>query len=468
MIYFADNVNFKEKNFPALYDFIKKNKLTCYYDSEVYKVNIDTYEAKYESSVLVAEMYRGFKLFELYRDELMNRLFTSEYVDREIGNDDSELLDFVLQTNSMLITVCRNEAIYWVDHWQQLNKASIDIAIGFGGNNIRTNSFLKVLDRNGIPTFVVEHFFTGNDFYLERRSSSITNNSLLRKCNYKNDFSFYKKIQNIKNKNVVQPSYKNYELTDYILILAQVRNDYSIISKTNIRHNSVFFYKDLIMHLLKISDKTIVVKFHPYETLKVDLKVLSKTLISEFVNRLNEREQKRILLAENENVYSLIDQASSIITLNSQSGIEATLRYKKVICFGNPFYGRHGFTYDLESINELTEEVLNQKITIKEYDTFLKYLSSCFDSLVGIEEEYKVARLFSNFIKYNTKAGVVENSAANLNALTSPQNKISTEGKKVQQHKCFLYRQYRKLRKLVLHPRKYFADSKLNKLIKGE
>jgi len=76
------------------------------------------------------------------------------------------------------------------------------------------------------------------------------------------------------------------------------------------------------------------------------------------------KELKKLLSSPNvkiihplENSFSIIHNASAVITINSKVGAEALMQGKPLFVLGQAFYRNHGITYDVSSIPELEKEL---------------------------------------------------------------------------------------------------------------
>jgi hypothetical protein len=58
-----------------------------------------------------------------------------------------------------------------------------------------------------------------------------------------------------------------------------------------------------------------------------------------------------------ENSFSIIHNASAVITINSKVGAEALMQGKPLFVLGQAFYRNHGISYDISSISELEREL---------------------------------------------------------------------------------------------------------------
>ncbi|MGB5325900.1 MAG: hypothetical protein WBN40_10815, partial [Pseudomonadales bacterium] len=159
-------------------------------------------------------------------------------------------------------------AVLWAKHWERTLKQvqTLDACFIFSNVLIYTRTLSCMLERKAIPCFVIEHFFTGNDFYLEKRYSAIPNDSFLQSAAYREKYSYAaneiseveKKLALAKNKNVTQPPAQEADFfankNSVCLVLCQVANDAAIFSPNNQRRNTISFYCELVEGILATTD----------------------------------------------------------------------------------------------------------------------------------------------------------------------------------------------------------------------
>jgi len=85
-------------------------------------------------------------------------------------------------------------------------------------------------------------------------------------------------------------------------------------------------------------------------------------------------EYDNVKIINNEiNTYSLIDQSECVATITGSSGLEALLRKKPVLMFGNRFYEAFSGVFTVSSVGEATKalnDIVNNKINIKDSDIY--------------------------------------------------------------------------------------------------
>ncbi|MBS0883904.1 capsular biosynthesis protein, partial [Pantoea sp. JGM49] len=156
--------------------------------------------------------------------------------------------------------------------------------------------------------------------------------------------------------------------------------------------SSIDFYIELIDKLLEETDKFIVFKAHPWEHQKNNLKgALTSTEIRNHINSLSQDKAERVLITENFNLHNLFKQSKTVITLCSQSAIEAAFFGIKPVQLGQAFYGKKGFSYDYnlieDFINDYKSESFPSYLTIDEFDKLEEFLVKHLEkSLVSIHK----------------------------------------------------------------------------------
>ncbi len=475
MIYFSDDFNFRKNNFITIYNFFKNYDIKYDYDkyhTDLKKeIVVSSENVNIDIETIYSEKYMGINLYNTYIYEL---LFICSLVhgweNYNIPSDSKELCLFLYDNFKKELLSCRKKSIFFIKYWNKVIKnESINVGISFGGNLIYTNCYAKVLALKHIPHFCVEHFFTGNDFYFEQRYEPLPNNSILqneRFCNIKSELVQDKskkfiKLANEKNKNVKQPKYFSPSDHGYILIIAQVRNDFSILSKNNIFKNSIKFYLDIIKKILNNTNYNIIIKTHPYEIKKVienhltTFYILNRELLSIPLAK------DRVRVVDNFSINSLIDNASMVITLNSQSGLQAVERFKPVVCFGEAFYGHKGFTFDYINIDDFIKNIDKINFTLDNYSRYLNFMDVSFEHLIGIGEEDKLKIIFESAVNIEK----IKSISTNNIPVKKIKSKVCSISHATIHHTLRSQQQsnifsWRKTKKLFRSPLKFIKDSK--------
>lgn len=482
MIIFSDKTNFKRENFPALFDYLDSHAFEYGFDESNpalksawgnydYAAFSHEYRAAAESKVRI---YNGIDVDDCVKDEFFSRHALNDGWGASGKQSESELTAFLTENFPDELRDCRAAACYWIDYWEQtFSRLKPAAAITFGGNLIYSRVFLAIAKKMGIPGFVAEHFFTGHDFYFEPRYSSIPNASFLRSKRFTDalnkqkppaDSDVWRKIYSQKNKNVQQPAFTSYKLRNYALVLAQVPNDFSIFSSQNKWKNSIGFYKSVIAEILEFTTDPIVIKVHPYERMKnKGASVSTFDAIKDYREQLAYEKRARLHIVEDYSLTGLISGCKYAITLNSQSGLEVAAHGKPLICFGGAFYGRRGFTTDLDEIAQLRDVVPTLGFSERILTSYVAFLNAAFCHLIGNDEGHKFSAIFSNInlrvksggrlkvqdsLKSTELAGVMV-PAVTVNRVSSTERPKSSSGRRKQ-----LWRKFKK------DPRAYCLDSK--------
>ncbi|CAB3626854.1 hypothetical protein [Achromobacter pestifer] len=492
MIIFSDKANFKRDNFPALFDFLDGHSIEYGYDEsndDLKKAwGVYDYARFSQEHRAIAESdvgsYLGVDLHECLKDEIFSRYALHNDWSLSKKQSESELLEFLKEYFPDEFRNCRAVACFWIDYWDQLfSKLKPVAAMSFGGNLIYSKIFLAVAKKRAVPGFVLEHFFTGHDFYLEPRYSSLPNSSFLRSKKFTEalnikrstpDSEVWKKIYSQSNKNVSQPAFTSCKLRNYALVLAQVPNDFSIFSKTNKWKNSIGFYKEVISEILDFTEDPVVIKVHPYERMKnKGASISTFDAIKDYREQLTHAKRERLHIVEDYSLSGLISGCKYAVTLNSQSGLEVAGHAKPLICFGGAFYGDRGFTIDLTEISQIREVVPNLKFSEELLRSYSKFLSAAFSHLVGSGEVEKVRLIFSNINLRKRKIGGAApaklGNASGPIVLAKPQSSLtpsvapkvaSKGGNSGAMQKGATDRQGKLWKKFKKDPRGYCLDSK--------
>lgn len=503
---FSDKLHFHKRNFKSLIEFVEREASEVFYNEDhqdlcglkgyyrEHKYLLGEY-LKYYKKLSVDELYsteyRSINLYKASRAELLCFVATRDKF-CDFNNDFNERDEFFWLFENfkedLVLNICA--ARLWIDTWEEkLQKLPMmHKIIVFSGSTIYTKVLLEIFKRQQGDAYVAEAFFTGNEFYLERKNTHISNNSDLKFVNFTKSLSrkindgyererikAHNKIRLSKNKNVTQPSYIKEEIHNgkkYLLIVGQVVNDFSIVeNKTGIR-NTLAFYKDLLSSLLKNTDKNVVFKAHPWERHNVNLK-RPKTYdyLSDWVSGQSKSIRGRVFVTENYNLNQLLDKAECMITICSQAGLEAAYQGFKPIQMGNAFYGGQGFTSDYSSVEELLRDFANDNVsglmTLDEFQSYEKFMTLALQQhLVSIHKSGDI-RLREIF-KADNYIGLIKNEMQEGWSKIIPEIKpnesiVKKAGKpqeviSVQLEKNIL--RAKRMKKLKENPRRYFEDSK--------
>lgn len=446
-VLFLDKIHLSDRSFPKLHEYLKANKIDIDYldanNSFILKAgdylgNTNIVNELFLINSIYEEinenyLYKGYNIFELCYEELM--LYMLKF--KEFHNDLSEnnnVFDIMKRKYTNILKAHLAVSVYWINYYEKnLNKITqTNKVILFSGSSTYQKVFFDFIKINKVETDVIvcENLFTGRDFYFEKRNTSIPNNSLIKYEQLNDNNSISKehvldKVRNQQNLNVKQPSRELKELFNNsnktILILAQVINDYSLTNKERIYRSSINFYTELINKILLNTNYNVVVKTHPYESKKLNInKNLTKELLEDMF-----KNNERIKIVDNYNIYSLFDQATYIVTLCSQAALEATYYRKKVATLGSAFYGGKGFTYDYLYIDEYIEDLknnrINEHLNMDEQNNYILFLTNLFQYHLVSDID---THLLSKYLGSNIGVELIED-VNNINDTIVGKNKIT-------------------------------------------
>ncbi|MCK8066949.1 hypothetical protein [Cobetia sp. 1CM21F] len=493
---FSDNLHFHKRNFKSLIEYVESNASEIFYNDECLdwcslkgnytdkkdqlKNIYDTYEML-SPEVLYSLSHRKINLYATCRAELLCYISTKD--DFEIFSNDYDMQEeFTWIYEHFLEDLLLNMSAtrFWIDQWEnKLDKLPvIHKVIVFSGSTIYSKVLLEIFKRKQGDAFVAESFFTGNEYYLERKNTHLPNNSDVKFKNYLSKLDFdnidlfererikaHNKIRMSKNKNVVQPEFQNINILNgegYFLIIGQVVNDFSVLENVKGVRNTLSFYTTLIESLLENTEVKIVFKAHPWERHNANLKrPKTYTHLTEWASKLSDNNKKRIFITENYNLNELLSGAEYIATLCSQASLEAAYQGFKPIQFGNAFYGNHGFTTDYENVEELVSDLNDQKVhgklSIDEFYAYEVFMTKVLQKhLISVHKSGHL-RLREIFSSHDQIKMVQYKAAPISHKLMSAvdKNEFSNHGLTLAQ---------RRLRKLKKSPKQYFKDSRYSLL----
>jgi hypothetical protein len=480
-ILFSDDLHFHKRGFKSLFEFVKKYKIKHHFIKHTDKNFLEKY-GNYKSIkssfldyyTLLEELnsdelflfkYKGINLFVLSKAEILTYTMTIEHwYSREINSNNQFIFDKLYNEDKETLILNMSIAMYWIDFWLDTlkNMEKFTHVCIFSGSLIYQKSLIEISKNTPMKVMIFEHFFTGNDYYCEHKYDHIANNSDIKFSNYYNKVLDIKdmdnitlenekikavnKIINAKNKNVKQPEATDEVLFDNnkktILILGQVINDFSIIETRLNNICSLSFYKEFISKIIKNTDYNIIFKAHPWERQKVNLK--SSLTYNELMKyNIMHNFDNRVKLVEDFNIDSLFEQSDIITTICSQGALEATFSGKKVVQFGDAFYGNKGFTYDYSTIDNFIDDINNieGKLSLEEYSNYQLFLlkvlqlhlvsvhSSGVSTLKSKFNDFKVLKISNNH-NYNYKSDVVKDkySGSKLQVFSQKLKKIPILG----------------------------------------
>jgi hypothetical protein len=416
-ILLPDSLHFHERNFASLFTFFEKHKvkytklnilknwLSLYGDYSLYKSELLNYCFRLEAlskEELFALCVNRVNIFKVCRAELLTFLMPKDnWFSTGISNDLSSVFEKAYAENKEDLILNMAATLKWIDYWRDFlsNTELYTHCFVFGGSTIYTHSLMELLKTSRTTCFVLESFFTGNEYYFEERYTPIANASKIRKKAYYNSIElpsdFYEldklrikaqnKVRLAKNKNVVQPKKSKPLITNNektICIIGQVVNDFALIEANLNNINSISIYKNVIKKILLETSYNVVFKAHPWERKKVHVNApLTLLNLKNYKKNLIKKhgiDGSRFILIEDYNIKQLVTQVDHFVLINSQAGIELALEGIKPIVLGDAFYSKHGFTHNYASqaklISDIVEEKLNKTLTLDEYDKLEVFL----------------------------------------------------------------------------------------------
>lgn len=198
-------------------------------------------------------------------------------------------------------------------------------------------------------------------------------------------------VGNLTKYNLRKKADKNEYDSKNILVLGQVNDDLSIkYGSVKIKNNI-----ELLQEVRSdFPNKIILYKPHPdyeaglregYESQQEVLKYADSVL-------------------DNTSITDAFKTSDSVVVNTSLGGFEALMRYKKVFCYGNPFYSGWGLTIDKYNNNIKTRRLRKLSLNELMYGALIKYPSYFHPStfkIIEIEEALEIILKQINDQKFN-------------------------------------------------------------------
>jgi hypothetical protein len=521
-ILFPDSLHFHSRNFKSLmsllslqnYDAVYisdqddlKSRYGDYSDIELFFSDTVKILHQLDESDIFDYEYAGIRIFPLIKAELLSYLMPQKgWIDSHIESDERSIFRRAYSQNKKDLLLNISVGIFWLDFWKEKIREAKNIKACciFSGSLTYVKTLSYLLQNTSVKVFVLEHFYTGNEYYFEEKYEHIANNSDIRFRNVFNKLNrdFYEldapsrqseeikainKLKLKKNKNVKQPKatgdrvFSNPHHT--VLIIGQVINDFSILETSQKNINSLQSYLDLIEIIIKETRFNVIFKAHPWENQKTNIKKpLTKEKILDFASESFSKQQHRLVVLEDYNLDSLINQSKHVIGLCSQSLIEATMLGKKTIQMGRAFFGGYGFTHDCSNVEQVISIICNDEhsgnLTTSEYKNFLLFatllnqfhLVSVFDSGVPmlkrkLKENTSIPLVqdknSSTFMQFSYKESCRDMPVKEyIDFVLDDSNESRNFVKRVIEVAILLVTSNKKLKKFSSNPRVFFGDSK--------
>lgn len=268
------------------------------------------------------------------------------------------------------LRLCMAAARNWLRFWDRLlEQRRLTHAIGFSGSYVYTRALQELCALRDVRSFVIESFFTGNEFYFEERTSAISNASRLGDPAWYAGLELpeetalrdalvveaHRRLVGMRNKNVritsrdpLPPPFRS-SGAPTVLVIGQVLNDFSLINTPLPELSSLATYRELISRLLRETDCNVVFKAHPWERARPHLRgPLTLMALEAMAAQLPDAQRRRLVLTETAPIKALFGYADHVVGICSQGLLEASQAGLRPIQIGRAFFGGHGFTCDLD------------------------------------------------------------------------------------------------------------------------
>jgi len=416
VIFFPDNENFKNRNFPMIHRLLRDFGMQALFDTPP-KKNINLFlrgrRRNFVETALANRFLYNIDIFEVigaeYRRYINSRSLSENLPFKwaDILNEKLDALD-KMALRELLQNI--NDAHLCIEYYREkLFVKRPFLVFVFGGSKIYQRACLKVCEIYNLNTFVLEHFFTGNHVYIEPQFSQIQNNSSTIERVYarakKEDGNLFPAKLMLFNKNVKEQP--NIALVDEILeakedkklgcVFLQVFDDYSL---ANISDDFVLSDEidDVIQTALQ-ENECVLLKLHPFEYTKhsayptrdyIEKKFWNEIQIGRviFVEGMEEEQFLRI-----ENWYGIVSQFSLNLTL-----IGLSSRNNHAFFFEGLFRGLREDEKIL-LLHRITEHGLFEN-SERSYKRFVEHISSNLLPSIGCSE--------NELVKFNDKLHFVK------------------------------------------------------------
>ena len=457
---------------------------------------------------------KGVNLFKISRAEILSKVIAgSSWFNEPLPSKSEEIFYKMLLLNKQVLMQCLAAAWGWLDFWSKFlaDEKEFTHCCVFSGSLIYQRSLVELLRYTPTKVLHMESFFTGNDYYCEEKYEPIANNcdirhravfeslapKLLGNDLDRDRMKAINKVVLAKNKNVVQPDFAVevvFPLPGKVVtVLGQVVNDFSLLEYRGIGLSSISFYKEIIISLVR-GGFNVVFKSHPWEEKKTNVeKSLTKEVLTDYFSGFSHEERERIKIVDHYPIDRLFSISSFVVGLNSQGLIEAAFHGLKPVQFGNAFFGGKGFTsdYSLTSGDQFLEDInagrISGTLDLDEFVLFEEFLRRLMQGQLVSVHDSGVTRLISIF-EASTVIGLAKNHPKTIESLADEKLNLeavspdmAVENKSVDGEGIVfkvpssdfiplmnsagdLRRDdsvRRKLRKFMLNPRKFCADSRV-------
>ncbi len=380
---------------------------------------------------LVVSGHGGLALAPLAISELLCRLMPREHwLDYDGPKDLASLLRRAWERDRDDLLLNLAAAADWLDFWERhLDEHGFSHVVVFSGSYIYTRTLLALAERRGLRAFVLESFFTGNEFYCEPRYSPIANSSLLADAAWRQRMVLppehadrmraeaHRRLRDMRNKNVrpvagkTAPFFR--EPGPTVLVIGQVLNDFGMIEGKAGPLFALPFYFDAMRRLLAETEARVIFKAHPWERRRPNLKrPLTLERMREFAAGLPAAQRGRLRILETEPIRVLFRQADWVVTLCSQGALEACQAGLKPVQLGRAFYEGAGFTHDYESLSDFLVDMkagrISGRLEPRDYRAFEDFLAGALLIHLFTDDAASVERLVAMLKGEAPPAAVVD------------------------------------------------------------
>jgi len=416
-ILLTDDLHFHKRNFKSLFTFFEKYNPTVinarapkdwialYGDYSSKLANLDPIVERLrllDKDDLYSFSYKGMHVFEICKLEFLSSVIAKkEWRNQDVSNSTDQVFELAYSLDKENLLLNMAAVVFWVDWWscKLYDIPSQDYCCIFSGSLIYSKVLIELLKKHTTEPVLLESFFTGSEYYFEKKYEHLPNNSDLAYSTYyksikiENDLNEYdldrikaaNKILLSNNKNVQQPvespEFGFSNENPVVLIIGQVVNDFSVLGTAG-PLSTISQYKKIINGVLECSNYNVVFKAHPWESSKIGVEApITK---EELRSCLRDNYKDRVIIVEDYNLELALGQSDLVITLCSQAAIEAAFNGFKPVQLGNAFYGRKGFTHDYSSvecfIKDFKKGLVRGELTLSEFDLFEEF---CVKSFLG-------------------------------------------------------------------------------------
>jgi len=417
-ILFPDNWHFHQRNYAPIFQALKQNSIPYVFETSRggwwrAHGNYHNLRNSLRNSLEYVDQFTdlekidhlGINLWQISKAEfLCNALAQDRWHEGGLPNESRAVMEYALidEVDTKNLTLCLAAAHDWLDFWSDYfdQNSEITHAIIFSGSYVYTKALMAIAKARNIAIILTEHFFTGNDFYFERRDKPIANNCGLPY--FKNEVVddtngldrlmigqyVHARIEKMRNRNT--PHGDNNFINPWsdknpiLLIVGQVVNDFSLIETPSNELSSIATYKKTIFQILNSSDCNIVFKAHPWERRRAPMFApYTKIQINQFIQSLPLKHQTRIQVIENEPIRSIFPYCDGVVGISSQGLLEACHFGFKPNLLGKAFFSENGFTHDgpkdLNCFFDLNE-MSQWKLSLDEYQSYQRFMRIIFST----------------------------------------------------------------------------------------